>query len=139
MLAIGKRSHTAGHTHLVTALCALLALAISGCAHLVRPGKPVPAVQSDAPGLTVVNQTTRTLRIHLIAGTTEVVLGTIPGLTSASFSVPPGFGGTAFEFRIQARARGGAEDYNSESFILPPGRKASWVLLPSRSMPVKVR
>ena len=139
MFAIEKRSHTAGHAHFITALCATLSLALPGCANVVRPGNPVPAVPSDARGLTVVNQTTRTLRIHLNAGSTEVVLGTLPGLTSASFQVPPGFGETALQFRIRARARGGAEDCDSESFSLPPGRKASWVLLPSRSMPVKVR
>src|SRR5829696_396876 len=136
MFAIGKRSHSAGHTHFITTLCAILAFVLSGCANVLRPGNPVPAV-SDAPGLTVANQTTRTLRICLIAGSTEVLLGTIPGLATLTFQVPQGFGETAFEFRIQARARGGVEEYDSESFTLPPGRRASWVLLPSRSMPVK--
>ena len=139
MFAIGKRSHTTRQSHFRITLCLTLAFALSGCANVLRPGKPVPVLQSDAPGLTVENQTTRTLRICLIAGSTEVVLGTISGLATGSFQIPPGFGGTAFEFRIQARARGGAETYESESFSLPPGRKASWMLLPSRSMAVKVR
>ena len=138
MFAIGERSYTEGSTNFIMPLCVMLGFALSGCANVVRPGRPVPAV-SNAPGLTIENQTTRTLRIHLISGSTEVVLGTIQGLATGSFQVPPGFGGTACEFKIHAHARGGVEEYRSESFSLPTGRNASWVLFPSKSMPVKVR
>jgi hypothetical protein len=76
--------------------------------------------------IAVANETSREQRIYLEFGTTQHELGTVPGHSSRSFSVPSSAGDSTNELRLQARERTGR--VLSEAFLLTSGKRVVWTL-----------
>src|SRR5690606_28834472 len=110
---------------------ALLAgLLLVGCGTgLQQQRQPVFGVGQQREGLQVEveNGSATTLRVYVVSGSNEWLLGRVEPLRTMKFNLPEGMSGTmSLAARLTADARD--EEHRSESFSVSAGQRVSWQL-----------
>jgi hypothetical protein len=106
---------------------ALALVAVFGCAHGQSTGLPA-AMGEDRLAVRVVNGTANNLRIYLLDGGAEVLIGRVSPLSETSLRIPPGVAGNV---QLVARPAAGADPkrrHVSDSFVLDRGHQITWRL-----------
>jgi hypothetical protein len=111
--------------------------------HACAPG----VMQSDSTSrdgaaevaITIANEMSRAMRIHLVAGSVDLPLGTVPPLATRTFLIPGGFAIGVSEFRIEARERGAEIGVRTETFRPGPDQVVVVALRRANTTTVSVR
>jgi hypothetical protein len=105
-----------------------MAGSLSGCA-TDEPREP-PASQSIVADVIIAvdNRSWRPMLIYVEAGQAEHSLGSVPGRSSRSFSLPSGAGDSTTNLQLEARERGAGARVRSQPFRVSSGQRISWTL-----------
>lgn len=131
-----RRESRFGRVAFMWAVAAVLAQA---CATGVMTSAELAGDSSAGITITIANESSRSMRLYLHAGTAELPLGTVPPLASRTFKVPTEFAAGSNELQIEARERGTIAGFRSERFTLGLRRDVRWTLNRANSTPVTVR
>jgi hypothetical protein len=108
--------------HTVLAWGAVSVILSHACAPGVMSTGAVRRVVAAEAAITISNETSRAMRIYLVAGSVDLPLGTVPALATRTFQVPDGFGKSASELQIEARQRGTDVGVRTGGFSVGPDR-----------------
>ena len=89
--------------------------------------------------LNVTNYSTEALRVYLVSGGVEAMLGTVASLGTRMFQVPMPLGLNQYEYRLVARTRSGVVGFQSTAFSISPGQIARWMLSPMQGAVVYIQ
>jgi hypothetical protein len=106
----------------------LLAAALSAaCHHGANPGPPEPRTDTR---LRVQNQNFLDMNVYVLAGSQRVRLGTVTGLSTQVFTIPPDLVRGSL-LRFEVHPIGGRDNPRSETIPVQPGDEVQLTIPPS--------
>ena len=124
--------------HTLLAWSVVAAMLSHACAPGVMSSGAVRRDRAAEAAITISNETSRVMRIYLVAGSVDLLLGTVPALGTRSFQVPDSYGNSGIELQIEARQRGSDVGVRTEGFSLGPDRVVAAALRRTNTATVTV-
>jgi hypothetical protein len=105
----------------------VLCLLSAACHQGVNPGPPEPRTDTR---LRVQNQNFQDMNVYVLAGSQRIRLGTVTGLSTQVFPIPPDLvRGTLLRFEVHPI--GGRDNPRSETISVQPGDEVQLTIPPS--------
>ena len=108
-----------------TALAAILAVALVGCAS-APVEREIPA--DGSASAFVLNRSEFGITVYIVSNASRQRLGFVDPMSSGRFRIPGTMVAAGGAFGFQAEGRGLGPDYESEPFVIQPGFIANWRL-----------
>lgn len=108
-----------------TALAAILAVALVGCA-TAPVEREIPA--DGSASAFVLNRSEFGITVYVVSSASRHRLGFVDPMSSGRFRIPGTMVTAGGAFGFQAEGRGLGPDYVSEPFVIQPGYIANWRL-----------
>ncbi|HKT59513.1 MAG TPA: hypothetical protein VJQ46_05655 [Gemmatimonadales bacterium] len=115
-----------------------LAALLAGCgASRSKPASPAPeqdaSAQANAPTrepirVEIDNQNFSDMNIYLVNEGTHVLLGSVPGMSKTTLSLPPASVSSAWQVRLMADPIGGSNPIRTPTVLVSPGQNVYWTI-----------